>query len=45
MDDAVQVIRQGIEASRMGREEELRAFRRLRRCVPPSDPVALKTVL
>jgi hypothetical protein len=45
MDDAVQVLRQGIKASRMGREEELRAFRRLRRCVPPSDPVALKTVL
>jgi len=45
MDEAVQVLRQGIEASRMGRDEELRAFRRLRRCVPPSDPVALKTVL
>jgi len=45
MDEAVQVLRHGIEASRMGRGEELRAFRRLRRCVPPGDPAALKTVL
>jgi len=39
------VLRQGIEASRMGRDDEFRALRRLRRCVPPSDPDALKTVL
>ncbi|MBN2336364.1 DUF763 domain-containing protein [Candidatus Bathyarchaeota archaeon] len=44
MDSAVQVLRSGIEASELGRDEELRAFRRLRRCVPESDPVTLKTV-
>ena len=45
MDEAVQLLRHGIKVSRMGRGEELRAFRRLRRCVPSSDPVNLKTVL
>jgi hypothetical protein len=45
MDEAVDVLRSGIEASRLGRGEEMRALRRLRRCVPQGDPVALKTVL
>jgi len=45
MDEAVDVLRSGIEASRLGRGEEMRALRRLRSCVPQGDPVALKTVL
>lgn len=45
MDEAVDVLRSGIEASRLGRKEEMRALRRLRSCVPQGDPVALKTVL
>ena len=45
MDEAVDVLRSGIGASRLGRGEEMRALRRLRGCVPQGDPVALKTVL
>ncbi len=45
MDEAVEVLRNGVKASRLGRDEELRALRRLRGCVPECDPAALKTVL
>lgn len=45
MDEAVDVLRSGIQASRLRRGEEMRALRRLRDCVPQGDPVALKTVL
>jgi hypothetical protein len=45
MDEAVDVLRNGVKASRLGRDDELRALRRLRRCVPEGDPAALKTVL
>lgn len=45
MDEAVDVLRSGIKASRLGRDEEMRALRRLKSCVPQGNPVALKTVL
>ncbi|MFQ6052779.1 MAG: DUF763 domain-containing protein [Candidatus Bathyarchaeia archaeon] len=35
MDEAVDVLRTGISASPVRREEKLRALQRLRRCVPP----------
>jgi hypothetical protein len=35
MDEAVDVLRCGIEASPVKREERMRALKRLRECVPP----------
>ena len=35
MDEAVEVLRMGIEEARLKREEKLRAIERLRRCIPP----------
>ena len=35
MDEAVDVLKCGIEASPVKREERMRAMERLRRCVPP----------
>jgi len=35
MDGAVELLRAGVEETRLGREEKLRAIRRLRGCVPP----------
>ena len=35
MDEAVEVLRNGIEETRLKREVKLRAIERLRRCVPP----------
>jgi len=35
MDEAVELLRVGIDSAQVKREERLRAVRRLRRCVPP----------
>jgi len=35
MDGAVELLRAGVEETRLGREEKLRAIRRLRGCAPP----------
>ena len=35
MDGAVELLRAGVEETRLGREEKLRAIQRLRGCVPP----------
>ncbi len=45
MDEAIEVLRNGITASGVGHNDEMRALRRLRSCVPESDPISLKTVL
>ena len=35
MDEAVEVLKNGISSSKVRDEEKTRAFTRLRRCVPP----------
>ncbi len=37
MDEAVEVLRMGIEEARLKREEKLRAIERLRRCIPHQE--------
>jgi len=44
MDEAVEVLQTGIKSSKVKREEQVRALKRLRKCVPPSDPVGLRTI-
>ncbi|MCW4049298.1 MAG: DUF763 domain-containing protein [Candidatus Bathyarchaeota archaeon] len=44
MDEAVDVLRNGIKASGLGSNEELRAIQRLKKCVPDRD-MTLRTVL
>jgi hypothetical protein len=44
MDEAVEVLQTGIKSSKVKREEQVRALKRLRKCVPPSDPVSLRTI-
>jgi hypothetical protein len=45
MDEAVNVLSNGIKSSNLSVREEIRAFKRLRYCVPSSDPIKLRTVL
>lgn len=45
MDEAVDVLRSGIKSSGIKKEEQRRALNRLRKCLPKSDPVNLKTVV
>lgn len=45
MDEAVDVLRKGINSSNLGIREQNRALKRLRYCVPNSDPIRLRTVL
>ena len=44
MDESVDVLQMGIKSSKVKREEQVRALKRLRSCVPSSDPVRLKTI-
>jgi len=44
MDEAVEMLRNGIKASQLKRDEQIRALKRLRRCVPPSVPERLGTI-
>ena len=44
MDESVDVLQMGIKSSKVKREEQVRALKRLRSCVPSSNPVRLKTI-
>lgn len=45
MDEAVDVLRNGVQQSRLGDRDQYHALRRLRSCVPPSQAEELRTVL
>jgi len=45
MDEATELLKSGIKASTLGRDEELRALGRLRGCLPKGGPSALRTAL
>jgi len=44
MDEAVDVLKTGIQSSKLNHGEQLQAINRLRRCIPESVPEKLRTV-
>jgi hypothetical protein len=44
MDEAVEVLRNGIHSSELKRGEQMQAINRLRKCIPESIPEKLHTV-
>jgi hypothetical protein len=44
MDEAIEVLMNGIKSSNLKRYEQIQAFNRLRKCIPESKPESLRTI-